>query len=195
MIRNFLCFCCICGAYKAAVSHSRHFAHGENSGSAIRHIMDFINSFGSVKLDFPPLETFMIPAGPRLRIPSKPRDATDGKFFYPFEANPFIFELSMSPVFIFTFVSIYVISVLLLNQFNTRRDFQSWAFSRTSIFRKMVITHNALLAIFSAWSIWGMIYTVRNHWRLARSELAIASTMELAEFMCQIDMGEYRGMP
>lgn len=156
--------------------------------------MGFINSSSLFKLDLPPLGTFMVPAGPKVRIPLKPRDAPMDGLFYPLEASPAVFELSMSPSFVFTFVSIYVFSVLLLNQINSRRNLKPWTFSRTSTFKNMVTSHNALLALFSAWSLWGMIHGFKTHWHLATSELAVAPITQLAEFMCQWSMTEYRGM-
>ncbi|KAJ5214881.1 hypothetical protein N7468_010560 [Penicillium chermesinum] len=153
--------------------------------------MDFVNS-SSVRLDLPPLRTFRVPRNPTIRIPLEIRKIPLGKIFYPWKANPAIFDLSMSANFVFTFAAVYVTSVLLLNRFNAGRNYKPWSISRTFVYRQMMTLHNAALALFSAWSLCGMLYTVYYHWLLARPELGTASSLHLVEFLCRFDQREYR---
>lgn len=155
--------------------------------------MHWLNSSHAVTFNLPSLQTFKIPSSPTISIPLKHQNVPMGTLFHPLEASPAIFYSSISPEFVFTFVAAYVTSVLLWNQINAGRNFKPWALSRTSIFRKTVTLHNSFLALFSVWSLCGIIYSIRTHWLFVKSNTGITSPVHLVEFSCQTDQREYRG--
>lgn len=134
----------------------------------------------------------MIPPKPLMQIPLVPQNTLMRKVFCPFEVNPSLFDLSMSCDFVFIFVAVYVTVVFLLNQFNASRQYKPWGLSKTPTFKAIVILHNALLALFSAWALCGMIYTHYNHWHLATTGLESSFVSNVIEYFCQMDSEGFR---
>ena len=60
-----------------------------------------------------------------------------------------------------TIALVYMTTVAYLNRYNAQRNHKPWAISRTRLFLLFVITHNIVLALYSAWTCLGMINAVR----------------------------------
>ncbi|KAJ5673852.1 hypothetical protein N7462_009291 [Penicillium macrosclerotiorum] len=98
----------------------------------------------------------------------------------------------MSPEFVFTFAAVYVTMVLLLNQFNAGRGYQPWALSKSPIFKPLVTIHNALLALFSAWSLCGMLYVPFVLWPSIATDLDVSYPARAVEFLCKANSKDYK---
>ena len=57
---------------------------------------------------------------------------------------------------------LYAVTVKALTRYNLRRGKKPWAVSRTRIFNIFVILHNVFLAVYSAWTFWGMLGGMRR---------------------------------
>ena len=88
----------------------------------------------------------------------------DGTVARPFNINPELYNNLLSVNYPITIAIVYATSVFLLNRYNDQRDHKPWSFSKTSAFFAFVITHNVFLAIYSAWTFFGMINAVQNSW-------------------------------
>lgn len=56
-----------------------------------------------------------------------------------------------------TIAAVYAISAKLLNKYNKARNKKPWGISKTRPFFAFVVLHNILLAVYSAWTFWGMV--------------------------------------
>ncbi|KAL6908392.1 fatty acid elongase [Trichoderma evansii] len=56
-----------------------------------------------------------------------------------------------------TIAAVYAISAKLLNKYNKARNKKPWGISKTRPFFVFVVLHNILLAVYSAWTFWGMV--------------------------------------
>lgn len=61
-----------------------------------------------------------------------------------------------------TIASVYAATVVVLSRLNKARGYKPWAFSKTTLFKQLVILHNVFLAVYSAWTFWGMLTGLRN---------------------------------
>lgn len=61
-----------------------------------------------------------------------------------------------------TIAATYAITVKLLNKYNRANGKQPWAISKTAGFRFFVVLHNVFLAVYSAWTFWGMLGAMRR---------------------------------
>jgi hypothetical protein len=155
-------------------------------------IMGISEAFESVEFTLPSLDIFNIPPRPLIRTPLAPVNTPLERFFRPLSINPRFFDLSLNPEFVFTFVAVYVTVVLLLNQFNAGRQYRPWALTRISIFKGFMVAHNSLLALFSAWVFYGIVYYQYDHWKSTTSELEDKSSAHVVEFLCQLNSKDYR---
>ena len=69
----------------------------------------------------------------------------------------------------------YFVMVTVWNAINARRQFKSYAFSKTTIFKVLVILHNIFLALFSALTFVAMMRALRHTWpgRLERIDYVL----------------------
>ncbi|KAM0520060.1 hypothetical protein ACHAPE_003333 [Trichoderma viride] len=56
-----------------------------------------------------------------------------------------------------TIAAVYAISAKLLNKYNKARNKKPWGISKTRPFFAFVVLHNIFLAVYSAWTFWGMV--------------------------------------
>ncbi|KOS18534.1 Elongation of very long chain fatty acids protein 3 [Escovopsis weberi] len=56
-----------------------------------------------------------------------------------------------------TIAAVYAVTVKLLNKYNKAQGKKSWAISKTRLFSGFVVLHNIFLAVYSAWTFWGMV--------------------------------------
>ncbi|KAI5307147.1 putative serine/threonine protein phosphatase [Ascosphaera pollenicola] len=74
----------------------------------------------------------------------------------PFPISPHLYAAALDrrvPVFI---AGAYAITVILLNKYNVHRKYKPWSISKTRAFKAFVIAHNIFLAVYSAWTFFGM---------------------------------------
>lgn len=162
-------------------------------------IMDLFTAKTAINFALPPLDLFKFPPSqphkPATRLPLPPTDTSVAMFFQPFMINPKIFCLSLDLKLVLTFATLYTTTVLLLNQFNTTRQYRPWAFSKTFIFKTLVVTHNAFLALYSAWTLCGMFYVLYSYWPSAVAEEGPNYYAYLAEYFCEVESSSFLGKP
>ncbi|EHK15446.1 uncharacterized protein TRIVIDRAFT_164623 [Trichoderma virens Gv29-8] len=61
-----------------------------------------------------------------------------------------------------TIAALYAISAKLLNKYNKARNKKPWGISKTRPFFVFVVLHNIFLAVYSAWTFWGMVGVMRR---------------------------------
>ncbi|CRG89203.1 hypothetical protein PISL3812_06239 [Talaromyces islandicus] len=61
-----------------------------------------------------------------------------------------------------TIATVYATTVVILNRVNKARGYKPWAISKTFLFKQLVILHNVFLAVYSAWTFWGMLTGLHN---------------------------------
>ncbi|ORY69711.1 GNS1/SUR4 family-domain-containing protein [Pseudomassariella vexata] len=61
-----------------------------------------------------------------------------------------------------TIAFLYAVSAKLLNSYNQSTGKKPWAISKTRAFRLFVVLHNVFLAVYSAWTFWGMFVALRS---------------------------------
>jgi hypothetical protein len=102
-----------------------------------------------------------------LKFPPSPEPQTlppppnDPNFAHPFSIPTEWYNALLSPYVPITIAIIYATTVTFLNSVNARRKWKPWAISRTSLFQLFVILHNVILAVYSAWTFFGMLNALR----------------------------------
>ena len=61
-----------------------------------------------------------------------------------------------------TIAAVYAISAKALNAYNRSTGKKPWAISKTRAFNAFVVLHNVFLAVYSAWTWWGMLHALKN---------------------------------
>jgi hypothetical protein len=61
-----------------------------------------------------------------------------------------------------TIAVVYAVTVKALNAYNKSTGKRPWAFSQTRAFFAFVVLHNVFLAVYSAWTWWGMLGALRR---------------------------------
>jgi hypothetical protein len=159
--------------------------------------MDLFTANPAIKFAFPPLDLFRLPPSqphkPATRLPLPPTGTSAARFFGPFMINPEIFHLSLDLKLVLSFAAVYTATVLFLNHFNATRQHKPWAFSKTFIFKALVVTHNAFLALYSAWTLCGMFYLIYRHWPSAAAEEGPNYYAHIAELCCEVESSTFLG--
>ncbi len=160
--------------------------------------MRLLSSHSPIEFGFPSLKLFSLPpsqpfkASPRLP-PSTSSKVLAKSLFQRIKIDPDLFYTSLDFKFVFTFTAVYVTTVLYLNEFNARRQYRPWRFARTSTFKALVVMHNALLALFSAWTFLSLFTILLPLWDLAVAEAGPNYYAHVAELLCETDSSAYRG--
>src|SRR5690606_33518254 len=76
-----------------------------------------------------------------------------------------IFTAALNPKVPITIAAVYAVTVKALNRYNRSTNRRPWAISKTRAFRVFVVVHNVFLAVYSAWTCFGM-------WRALKSSVA-----------------------
>lgn len=109
----------------------------------------------AVRLTIPPSWFFSLPPSEEPRtLPPPPDHPT---LAHPFSIPTNIYNKALDPVIPVTIALVYITIVSFLNSVNKSRKQAPWAFSKTRFFHIMVIIHNTLLAVYSAWTFIGML--------------------------------------
>jgi hypothetical protein len=74
----------------------------------------------------------------------------------PFTIPPSVFHAALDVRVPLTIASVYAVTVHILNGYNARRSFAPWRISKTRTFHWLVVLHNVFLAVYSAWTFYGM---------------------------------------
>lgn len=61
-----------------------------------------------------------------------------------------------------TIAAVYAITAKLLNKYNKARNKKPWGISKTRPFFAFVVLHNVFLALYSAWTFWGMVGVMKR---------------------------------
>lgn len=160
--------------------------------------MSVPSAHSPIKFGFPSLKLFSLPPSqpykPTPRIPpTAPSHVLAKSLFQRIKIDPNLFYISLDFKFVLTFTVVYVTTVLYLNQFNARRQSRPWRFAKTSTFKALVVAHNALLALFSAWTFFSLFTILLPLWDLAVAEAGPNYYAHVAELLCETDSRAYRG--
>lgn len=116
----------------------------------------------AVHLGLPPSSQLRFPPPPHL--PTLPPPHLERSWAHPFSIPPAIYTRLLEPDVPLTIALAYATTVILINRINKRRGYKPWAISRTRAFFVFVILHNVFLAIYSAWTFFGMLQALRDSW-------------------------------
>jgi GNS1/SUR4 family len=102
---------------------------------------------------------------------------------HPTLAHPFIipadiYEALLSPAVPITIAIIYASVASYMNVVNRQRKNKPWAFSQTSVFKCLVILHNVILAVYSAWTFVGMTNALALSFAGWRGDYGIAGVLD-----------------
>lgn len=136
----------------------------------------FANMKPATRFTLPPASYFKFPpsAIPQT-LPPPPDHPT---LAHPFTIPPELYNATLSPLVPTTIALVYVTTITYLNSVNKSRNHKPWAFSQTRMFKLMVITHNILLAVYSAWTFVGMVNTLSVSLYPPWGELGLAGTVD-----------------
>jgi GNS1/SUR4 family len=104
-------------------------------------------------------------------------------FGHPFTISTEVYNALLYPSVPITIALVYASVVSYFNTVNARRKNKPWAFSQTSTFRVLVILHNAVLALYSAWTCVGMINALVHSFAGWSGEHGLAGA---ADSLCKI---------
>jgi len=116
---------------------------------------DLSTSGPGVKFTTLPASLLKFPPAPR--PPTVPPPADHPALAHPLTIPADVYKTLLSPSVPITVAFVYASLVTYLNDVNARRKYKPWAFSRTRLFKILVIIHNVLLAVYSGWTCVGMV--------------------------------------
>lgn len=67
------------------------------------------------------------------------------------------YQAVLDPMVPITLAALYAVTAKLLNVYNTSNGKKPWVISKTRLFHAFVIAHNIFLAVYSAWTFYGMV--------------------------------------
>lgn len=67
------------------------------------------------------------------------------------------YQAALDPKVPITIAALYAVTAKLLNAYNTSNGKKPWAISKTRLFHAFVVAHNIFLAVYSAWTFYGML--------------------------------------
>ncbi len=108
-------------------------------------------------------------------IPSPPNHST---LAHPFTIPTDLYNALLSPHVPITVALVYMSFATLMNSVNANRNYKPWAFSRTRLFRLVVILHNLFLAVYSAWTFVGMINALHRTLPEWSEQTTVAETVD-----------------
>ncbi|KAL2260978.1 hypothetical protein VTK26DRAFT_4841 [Humicola hyalothermophila] len=118
-------------------------------------------AFESFSVSLPTSDLFQFPPNPSSGfIPPPPAGSTS--FAPPIHIPDHVYRAALDPKVPITIAAVYAVTAKALNRYNKSTGKQPWAISKTLAFRWFVIFHNVFLAVYSAWTWWGMFNTMRR---------------------------------
>lgn len=142
--------------------------------------MDHIDTAG-VTASWPEAGLFRLPSNdyPPPRAPP----AVDISPMHPFNISENFFTAALNPMVPLTVSLVYAVTVKILNRYNRSRKLRPWAISKTRPFFLFVVLHNLFLALYSAWTFWGMLGGFRRTIISPTGPLGLAAT---ADSFCRL---------
>ncbi|KAF4124118.1 GNS1/SUR4 family [Geosmithia morbida] len=94
--------------------------------------------------------------------PLPPPTVESPSVMYPFNIPGPAFVSALDARVPLTIATVYAVAAKLLTRYNLSRGKRAWAISRTRPFFAFVVLHNVFLAVYSAWTFWGMLGGMRR---------------------------------
>ncbi|KAK4139296.1 GNS1/SUR4 family-domain-containing protein [Dichotomopilus funicola] len=139
--------------------------------------------FESVTLSLPQASLFQFPPNPNSGfIPPPPTGSTS--FAPPVDIPDHLYNAVLDAKVPITIALVYAVTAKALNAYNKSTNKKPWAISKTLAFRWFVIAHNVFLAVYSAWTWWGMLGTLR---RSLVSPLGPQGVSGLVDSLCRVN--------
>jgi fatty-acid desaturase len=135
----------------------------------------------SVHITYPPSSLWKFPPP---SLPESLPPVSDWSYLTPINIDPVTYNKVLSVWYPIIAASLYIIVVAFWSQANQKRGHKPWAFSRTRIFYIMVLLHNILLAIYSAWTFVGMTSAIVRSWPGLRSADGLPGVVDA---LCKIN--------
>ena len=131
---------------------------------------------------YPPLSllSFNLWKNPKAVAPP-PADYT---LAHPFNISPDVYETLLNPFIPGVVAVVYMLTVYQINKLNKSRNYKPWVDSQYGPFYFLVLTHNVLLAFYSAWTCAGMYNAIRPSWPGWDGEYGLAGA---ADALCKIN--------
>lgn len=113
---------------------------------------------------FTPFAFASPPAADLFKFPpaSEPQSIPPPHFNAPFTIPDWLFTAALDAKVPLTIAAVYAVSAKALNAYNRSTGKKPWAISKTKAFDVFVILHNVFLAVYSAWTWWGMFNALKN---------------------------------
>ncbi|KAJ3567710.1 hypothetical protein NPX13_g6673 [Xylaria arbuscula] len=109
-----------------------------------------------VYASYPPSHLFQLPPY------SDPLPIPPPHFDYLFTIPDKWFTAALDPKVPITVATVYAVTAKALNAYNKSTGKKPWAISKTRAFNAFVILHNIFLAVYSAWTWYGMLRALQN---------------------------------
>ncbi|KAJ5532793.1 hypothetical protein N7494_009345 [Penicillium frequentans] len=135
-----------------------------------------------VHFQLPPRQVFDWPPGDASQA-DFPYTQAKATWLHPIEIPSSVFRYLADVKAPITIASIYMMTVVLLNNLNQTRGSRPWTFATTAPFNLLVILHNIFLAVFSAWTLAGLCVVLWNCWPSMSDPNFVA---RVANTICQI---------
>ncbi|KAJ5759395.1 hypothetical protein N7520_006551 [Penicillium odoratum] len=140
----------------------------------------------SIHFRLPPLELFSWQLG---NAPAAfPPPSIQSTWLQPFAISDSTFQAALSPRVPITTASIYLIAVTTLNRVNQQRHNVAWKIARTSTFKWLVLFHNLLLTLFSAWTLYGVCCSIATS---LPSNTEFKFSAQVADALCRITSDDH----
>ena len=115
--------------------------------------------------------------------PLPPAHAESNSLMHPFNIPDSIFTAALDARVPLTIAAVYAVTVKALSRYNLSHNKKPWAISRTRPFFAFVVLHNIFLAVYSAWTFWGMLGGLR---RTIASPFAATGPSGTADSFCRV---------
>ncbi|KAK4123346.1 hypothetical protein N657DRAFT_646122 [Parathielavia appendiculata] len=140
-------------------------------------------AFESVSVSMPSASRFRFPPNPNSGfVPPPPAGSTT--FAPPVNIPDNIYFAFLDPKVPITIAAVYAVTAKALNAYNKSTGKRPWAISKTLAFRWFVIAHNVFLAVYSAWTWWGMFGTLK---RTMVSPLGPQGVSGFVDSLCRVN--------
>lgn len=129
----------------------------------------------SALFKFPPAREpeFLVPPPPG--SPSGP----------PFDIPDHVYQGALDASVPITCAIVYVVTAKALNAYNRGNGMKPWAVSKTRAFHVFVVAHNLFLAVYSAWTFWGMVGALRRS--VVNPLLSPGGLAALTDSLCRLN--------
>ncbi|KAJ5655057.1 hypothetical protein N7490_002060 [Penicillium lividum] len=140
----------------------------------------------SIHFRLPPLELFSWRLG---NAPAAlPPPSIPSTRLQPFTISDSTFQAALDSRVPITTASIYLIAVITLNRVNQHQYNGVWKIAKTSTFKWLVLSHNILLTLFSAWTLYGICYSIAIS---LPSNTEFNFSAQVADSLCRITSDDH----